>query len=395
MKRLPALLLPLLLLTACEGFWGKRTSTDFLDVPIYDSRTVAYVPIQPVWEGFAEPVDIIAGYDELIYVADAGTEEIISFDLAGNELGRLGIPGLTAIAQDRRLDLLACGTRDTLINGTLLTLPAIYRIEQNKSGTYGLREARIVRTIVHPFYFKSSTPTAAEAAVRFTGIAPLADNRYYVSRTGPSNAPNQFGGPDDAVLLFTSTDTYLTPVSVSTNLGLFNDYFKQPQSIATFAQPPQSNAVSLSGDFVFASAQPDYLLKVQGIARIETDFGASYEVRNYVRGDTSKADRFLYDPGRFTRPADITVAGDGTNYIFVVDAARDSLYQFNGLGYEGVNAPAGSRSSKVVRASFGGTGEGLTQFRNPSGVAYLYEIVYVADAGNGRVLRFQLTTDFD
>jgi hypothetical protein len=28
-------------------------------------------------------------------------------------------------------------------------------------------------------------------------------------------------------------------------------------------------------------------------------------------------------------------------------------------------------------------------------VAYFNEILYVADAGNGRILRFKLTTDFD
>ncbi|MFT4754705.1 MAG: hypothetical protein ACI85Q_002265, partial [Salibacteraceae bacterium] len=34
-------------------------------------------------------------------------------------------------------------------------------------------------------------------------------------------------------------------------------------------------------------------------------------------------------------------------------------------------------------------------FKNPRAVAYLNEILYVADSGNGRVLRFKLTSDFD
>jgi hypothetical protein len=51
--------------------------------------------------------------------------------------------------------------------------------------------------------------------------------------------------------------------------------------------------------------------------------------------------------------------------------------------------------TKNIRVSFGGSGNSLTEFNQPSGVAYLREIVYVADKGNGRVLRFQLTTDFD
>jgi len=396
MKRPPLwFLLPLLLLTACEGFFGRRTDTDFLDIPDYSVRPVAYVPIQPTWDGLVEPVDVVAGWDELIYVADAGTEEIISFDQAGNELGRFSIPGLTALAQDRRLDLLAAGTRDTVIGNNSFTLPALYRINLKQPGTYGLEQAQVTRLLTHPYYFKAGTPTAAEEAVRFTGIAPLADNRYYLARTGPSDNPNQFGGPDDAVLLFSADDVYISPVAVNTNLGLFRDYVRQPASISSLAQPPQSPAVNPRGDFFFCSVQEDYLLKVQLIRRVETPNGASYEVENYPVGDTSKADGFLYQPGRFTRPADVTFSGDGTNYIFVVDAARDSLYQFNALGYEGANPPAGSASTKAIKVSFGGTGSGLTQFRNPQGVAYLNEIVYVADAGNGRVLRFRLTVDFD
>lgn len=391
----PLLVLGVILLSACEGFWGTKTDSDFLDEPVYTNRAVAYVPIQPVWDNLVYPIDVIAGWDELIYVADSGTQEIVSFDQAGNELGRYFIQGLSAISQDRRLDILAAGTRDTVIGGTPYTLPAIYRLDLNKTGDYGLENATLKRLITHPFYFKSGTPTGSDSVVRFTGIAPLGDNRYYVSRTGPSNFVNQFGGPNDAVILFTAEDVYQTPVEVSTNLGLFRNYFVNPLAITSLAVPPQSPAVTNRADFMFCSGGEGNLLKVQLIRFEESTFGASFEVVNLTAGDTSRADGFLYEPGRFTRPSAVTTTGDGTNYFFVLDAEKDSLYQFNGLGYEGVNPPPGSNTNKVILASFGGTGEGLTQFREPRGVAYLNRIVYVADAGNSRVLRFQLTTDFD
>lgn len=395
MCRTAFFLLPLaLLLSGCEGFFGVKTPTDFLGEPVYDNRTVAYVPIQPVWT-FSRPVDVIAGWDELIYVADAGTEEIVALDQAGRELGRFPVPGLTAIAQDRRLDLLAAGHADTVINGIPRRLAALYRIDLNKTGTYGLANARVTRKLVHPFYFKSATPSGADEQVRFTGIAPLADNRYYLTRTGPSNSPNQFGGPDDAVLRFNADDQFSSPVVASTSLGEFTDYFRAPSAIAGLAQPPQSPAVNRRGDFAFASRSEALQLRVQVVRFDESEFGASYVVSNLFSADTSRADGFLYTPNRFTDPADLTYSGDGTNYLFVVDAARDSLYQFNAEGLEGVRPPAGSRSTRAVRVSFGGTGQGLTQFREPRGVAYLERIVYVADAGNGRVLRFKLTTDFN
>jgi len=383
------------ILSACEGFFGTETETDFLDEPVFDNRTVAYVPIQPAIEGLNYPVDIIAGWDELIYVADGGSEEIIGYDQAGNEQGRFRVPGLTAIAQDRRLDMLALGTLDTLIDGSAFTLPTIYRIDLDKTGNYGIASASIRRKIIHPFYFRSSSPSSADESVSFRGITVLADNRYYVSRNGPSNSVNQFGGPDDAIILFSESDEFISPVFVNTSLGLFRDYFKKPQGISSLAKPPQSPAVNPSGSFLATSTGDGVTLKVQFIERIETEGGASNELRQLPIGDFDKADRFLYEPNRFATPVDVTVAGDETNYIFVVDASRDSLYQFNAIGYEGVNPPPGSRTNQAIISSFGGTGDGLTQFREPRGVAYLDRIVYVADAGNGRILRFKLTTDFE
>lgn len=387
--------LTLLLLSSCEAFFGSKTPTDFLEAPQFDDRTVAYVPIQPVIDGLNNPVDVLAGWDELVYVADAGEEEIIAYDQAGNELGRLGIPGLEKIAQDRRLDILATGIKDTTINGTDFTLPAIYRINLKSSAGYGLNNATITKVLVHPFYFKSGTPTITDEAVRFTGIAPLADNLYYVSRTGPSNNPNRFGGPDNAVLRFSDEDELLTPVAVQTPLGLFSDYFKTPVAITSFVQPPQQPGITDVGHFLFGAADPNTVLKVQRIDRNVSENGVSYDVFQYNPATTEQADGFLYEPSRFTLPTDITVAGERGNYIFVVDAEKDSLYQFDRRGFEGVAPPAGSSSTKVILSSFGGTGIGLTQFNEPRGVAYLNQIVYVADAGNGRVLRFKLTTDFE
>lgn len=379
------------LLAGCEGFFGKKTDKDFIDVPLYNNRAVAYVPIQPVLDGYVYPVDVIAGYDELIYVADAGAEEIVQLDQAGNEIGRFSVPGLKSIAMDRTLDLLAVGTFDTL--GT--TISAVYRIEQKVGGSYGLNVAFVEKKILHPFYYKVNFNPGVDDLVRIQSIGVRANNDYYVVRSGPNNSTTQFGGPDDAVLIFTDEDQFISPITVSTDAGFFTDYFKRPFGITTLAQPPQSPFVEDAGDFIFTSTSSATTLKVQYITVSETENGVSYTVREMTTGDTSKADGFLYTPLRFGSPADVTYSGDGTNYIFVVDSEKDSLYQFTNTGLEGVAPPAGSSGTKNILVSFGGTGTGLTQFSQPSGVAYLERVLYVADAGNGRVLRFQLTTDFD
>jgi len=377
-------------LTSCDGFFGKETDLDFIDKPSFEIRDIAYVPVQPSLKGFNNPTDVIAGFDELLYIVDEGSEEIISMDESGRELGRLKVQGVKAVAQDRKFDLLAIGTKTEDISGTEFDLTCIYRIDLHGDNQYGIEHAQIVNTIVHPFYFKS-TFSSSDVDVVFNKIAILDDNRYYVTRTG--FVQKQFGGPDDAVLLFDDNDEYITPISVTSNGSLYNNYFKEPFGISTLIQPPQILANG-PDDFIYSSIDEDGVIKVQYIQLIETEFGLSYEPR-VVAADTSKADGFLTYPYRFSSPQGLAITGDGTNHILITDSEKDSLYLFSSNGFEGVRPPAGYSSNRYVNVSFGGSGRSLMQFNRPMGVAYKNKIVYIADSGNGRILRFKLTSDFD
>lgn len=379
------------LVWGCENYFGKKTSTDFIEKPEFQAREVAYIPIQPILDGFGYPTDVHAGFDELIYVVDNATEEIISFDQALNELGRIQIQGVKKIAQDRNLDILAVGTIDTVDNtGATYTLPCIYRINQKQNGGYGLNNAKITSKIIHPFYFRNTIQPTKDPFVEFNSIAVLATNEFYVTRNGPFS---NIVGPDEAVLLFSHNEERYTPINITSGGATFSDFFKQPFAITTQCQPPQVSA-STSRTFAVTSVDQDEVLKVQIIEVVETEFGITYNPRETViSGD--EAEDFLQRPFRFKRPEDITITGDGTNFIFMVDAETDSLYQFTFNGLEGVQPPPGSTQDQYIKASFGGTGTGANQFNEPKGVAYLDEIVYVADAANGRVLRFRLTLDFD
>lgn len=390
------LILPALI--SCENYFGTKTDLDFIEIPEYTNRDVAYVPIEPALTGFIKPIDICIGYDELIYVVDEASEEIICFDESARELGRFRLQGVKAVVQDRSFDLLAIGTFDTVINTVNYSLTAIYRINQFRNGVFGLKNAIISNKIVHPFYFKNSFSTS-DADVRFNGIGivgddnnPTLNNRYYVTRKGPSsNNANQ--GPDDAVVMFNNQDNYISPIAVSTSSGLFNDYFQDPFGITTWCQPPQITA-STSPDFIYTSLDPNNLLKVQYIEFIETEFGADFRPVIFPVDDPL-ATGYLYTPGKFTEPTGITVAGDDTRYIFVADAAKDSVFQFTSNGLEGIPPPPGSEEQVYQKASFGGTGVGPTQFNRPVALAYFKEILYVVDSENGRVTRFKLTLDFD
>jgi hypothetical protein len=414
---LSAILILLFGLSSCEDYFGNKTNLDFIDVPPNNSiRDIAYVPILPVLNDFVKPVDICTGFDQLLYVVDAGTEEVIALDEGGNIVGRKYIPGASSVAQDRRFDLLVVGTYDSLYssaNGdTNLTFSTIYRLRMvGGAGGYDLSNASIVKRIIHPFYFTQSNPLRKTVDfVKFNKIAvigsnqnPDQNNRYYVTRQylrSPDPDPNSPEissgplGPNDAVLYFNNQDVLISPIFVQTSSGFFNDFFLHPVGITSLTQPPQFGAQT-SSDFLYTSIDQNNALKVQYIEFIEGEFGAEYRPKILASGDTSQADGFINAPFKFKQPSDITLAGDGTQFLFVVDQETDSLYQFSFTGFEGVKPPAAAGIDRYLKASFGGTGSGLSNFKEPMAVAYYNEVVYVADAGNGRVLRFKLTLDFD
>ena len=381
-------------LSSCEKPFGDKTNLGFIDVPNYDEKPIAFVPILPDIKITASPVDITIGYDELIYIADKNAGKVISFDQSGRKVGEKSIPNAKAIAMDRSLELLVLGTKDTVINGKNYTLDALYRLKLITSNGYGLNNAIISKTVVHPFYFKTSF-TTSDSAVHINGISMMADNSYYITRSGPSNSSSQIGGPDNSVLVFNQNDKFVSNVSVSTEQGLISDYFKSPFAISTLAKAPQSNIVKQGGDFLFTSLSSSTSIKTQYISFVSSEFGSSYSLNTSLAGqDTTKADGFMYTPNKFTEPRGITIAGDGSNYIFVTDAAKDSVYLFTLTGLEGVPPPAGYSSKKNINVSFGGTGSGPKQFRRPTAVAYFGSTLYICDTGNGRIVRFKLSTEF-
>ncbi len=391
-----AIVLSAMFWASCDKYFGDKTDTDFLTPPDFSQRPAFYVPVQPVLAGLQKPTDVVYGFDELIYVVDSAAELVISYDQSGRQLSRFRVPGAKKVAQDRALDLLVLGHKDTVINNSNQRFDAVYRLDITHGGVVNLGAAQITNTLVHPFYYKN-TFSSTDASTRFTDIAVYGDNSYYVSRTG--EFPGSPGlPPDDAVIFFNENDVYQSPVFVNSQGRLVRDFFKVPSAITTFMQPPQISAQAFSRNFIYCSSPQERNtneFRIRTIEYVITENGASYGPVAPVQRDTSTSSGTISDSEKYFNPTGITVAGDGTNYIFVVDADTDSLYQFSGNGLEGVNPPAGAASDKNIIVSFGGTGNGLTQFNRPSAVAYANEIVYVADRDNGRVLRFRLTTDFD
>lgn len=58
------------------------------------------------------------------------------------------------------------------------------------------------------------------------------------------------------------------------------------------------------------------------------------------------------------------------------------------------DSPPAAGTRRPVKVSFGGSGSGPLQMRRPTAVAHHKRILYVADAGNRRIMRLRLTIDW-
>lgn len=394
-------LLPII--NSCNFLFGNKKDKQVADIfkqgkidPHLVNNQVGYVPIQPIWNNFSSPTDVYVGFDEMIYVTDANGLHIL--DQKGQEHRLISIPQPSDVVQDRSLRTYVCGRvfKDVTGDGVPENLAAVY-ILQNTSSASG---PIFLDTLIHPFCDGTrNTSTfrgASDEQVYFTGVAPLADNRYYVARTGPTNSLTSIALPDNAVMIFNHSN-----MNIGYANGL-NPLFSSLKSllsvsgICTAVAPPQSYENSNNNFFI---TQQDVKAEYKVLSIRETndvDAGITYtEDAFFLNQDRSKANHFLYESFRFRKPSDVYKSPDALGYIFVVDEGNDSLYQFSSKGYEGVNPPANSTETKQIIASFGGSGNGPFQFNSPSGVCYFRNVVYVADKGNNRICRFKLSTDLE
>lgn len=361
------------------------------------------------------PEDVYVGFDELLYVVDARGLHVL--DRAGRPARFIPIEGgATNVIQDRRLDVYVTARRDTTLSGRTWNLPVVLHYSGLTTG-----EPQLVDILWHPFDDNSRRnlrdPISTDEEVAFTGLAvlyandPAFNNSLYVARRGPVNQRNSVIRPHNTILEFnaegenTNAIVALSPTDPSLRSAV------NPNDILTFVHPPQRQRFDEDRSFYIAqspypdgeapadpAARDSLLYAVLSVEAVETPDGIEYQPDSdklIVAENPDRGDGFLYEDYGFGNPTGLAYAADATQYLFVVDAAKDSLFVFTSSGIEGVAPPAGSTSTTPVVASFGGEGDGALQFRDPEGVAYFRRIVYVADKGNDRIGRFRLNTDFE
>ena len=425
---LTLLLFTALITTGCDAIFGSKsnpTTDEIFEVGRIDPSlrdTDGYAPVLPFWGDFDQPTDVFVGFDGFVYVTDAvGLHVLDRADLAPRRTFEL--PGAVSVTQDRLLNVYVAARIDTLIQEppndqppTVFNLPAVYKIKNLN----GAGPITVLDTIVHPFDDASRGTAASrlfrldrnrpdnDELVQFTGVAIMDDNAIYVSRTGPRNRTNELPAPDNTILEF--VPEIIDGVRATTMVNTAQIRALNPTTpslvsaigvsdITTFTNPPQRDQFPDSRDFILAQAEEDLEIpfRVLRINVVVTPDGTIYEPnQQFLVQDTTRADGFLYEEFKFSKPSGVAVAGDVTGYIFVVDEVQHKLYQFKPNGQEGIDPPpAAVDRTRNLTVSFGELGSGPRQFNTPSGVAYYDNVVYVADRGNNRISRFKLTTDFE
>ncbi|NUN08715.1 MAG: hypothetical protein HUU54_06010 [Ignavibacteriaceae bacterium] len=321
-----------------------------------------YVQISPVWGGFNNPQDIIVGKEPFIYVADTDNNRIVMMNLNGQVLSTKSVPKPVALAQDYQFNLIVCGTFDTTLStGETRTYSAVYKIDM-AGALHDLSAAQMNRIL--PRYNVSSDYQFPDRV--YTSVCTFYDNSFYIGRKGPNNT--SIIDPDNSILIFqkknlpggAKADTLIGRLPLLNPIGTGLLSVNNLSALASFNRRSVDFIMGMTGENSF---------RAQWMTFVVTSEFAGYQNRL----DPGSGGAEMMKVNKFISPEGITI--DNANNIYIADTGKDSIYKFNSFGDE--------------KESFGGPGI----FNNPSGVAHFDRTLYVADAGNNRILRFVLSTD--
>jgi hypothetical protein len=315
-----------------------------------------YVPIEPdrpwVEAGgipFNHPQDVHVGFDGYIYIADTDNDRIVKLDQVGNFIYQYGgVKRPSSVSQDRLFRLLATGGNIIYKKGaqdedflSIYTAPDVYDtvpiviIDTTDTG------------IVFIDTFRVDT-----SATIYEGIAP---NPLPFSGYAEYYACDLTRSEITKFLFYEPSTFYDLGPAIPTGYELGKTAY--PSGIFTYLTPTGFNLIFSQ----FLSYYSVQLLNGEDFSPV------------IPRTDSSN----IYWQGTFGQAEDVVV--DEYGNIFVVDSERNSVLKFSENG--------------VKILSFGSQGTKGKEFQNPMGIAYSNKIVYVADTGNNRILRFMLSTD--
>jgi len=339
--------------------YGCGEKLDLAQFPITNNGTpvindTVYVLQSPVWNGFNGPEDVILGAEPLVYVADTKNNLVVQMDISGGRIGELNVNRPRKLAQDGNFDLLILS--DSVI-ATGDTVTVLYRVKTAMFG--GVITGADKITLINSMY---PTPNSSSLR-RFTGVTTFPDNSYLLTRRGPEDP---FGiDPGNAIIKVRGRDN-VTNVTVLSGFQSSGSSFYSIENVSGITSVKNSPT-----DFIITRSSPD-------TATLNKVLWFEYNTTNetYDPRFTSSGTGIVSE--RFGQPDDVTQ--DNNLSVFVIDSYRNYLYKFNSAG-------------KFMKESFGSFGTGDGKFINPKGVAFYNKVLYIADTGNNRIVRYKLSTD--
>jgi hypothetical protein len=332
----------------------------------------SYVLVNPIWTeaggiAFNKPHDVVVGYDQYIYICDTKNNRIVKLAEDGTFIESDSVINPVALTQDRGLDLLVVSGDyltthpDTILFGTdsmQITLDStIYGNAINRKRHFGSDGFKPVWQADSPWWSTYDPLHHREIwhEAEFWGISASTETNkeYFLADFGMGR-----------ILRFNSEDRAVPPAVVDSGVA----YGK----------------TSYPCDVYFYSiAGQNYLAFAQGVG----NFGV--QIVSPVNGTPlfTTSDEGLPPLVRFSsRSPNKQIAVDELSNFYVLLEKTDPDFGISRLFYK-----YDRTGQKLLE--FGTEGSGERQFNHPRGLAYLNGILYIADMGNNRIVRYQLATD--
>ncbi len=342
-------------------FYSCGEKLDLSQFPITNGGTdttfsdTTYVQQSPDFTGFNQPEDIIVGNEPLLYISDTKNNRVVQMDISGGQIGQLYFLNPRSLAQDRNFDLLVIADSVTSLNDTI---NVVYRVKLVQAGGIITFAEKIP-------LFSSDHPTPISSRRRkFSGVSTYNDNSLLISRIGPDNT--SLIDPDNAIIKVLGNNSLQS-------YEIYSGFQTAGNGIYSINQTSSLKTITNSNpNFIFTRNTEDFGFKVQWFEydNVNGTFDPKFSPE-------TNADIVRLQLGT---PQDVTL--DNNQNVYVIDSQRDSLYKF-------------SNSGRLRSESFGGPGSGVNKLNSPKSVAWFNKVLYIADTGNNRIVRFKLSTDLN
>ena len=437
---------------------NEQSITSFIDSSGVDSEEkkgeigdTLFVLQTPVWGPdslrpmfnwpFSQPRGVYVGREPLIYVADTGNDRIVMLDTFGNIKGYLeGIPHPVDMTQDPRLRLY-------IVNET----STIYFVDLFKYG-HNLEVAQI-DSIFGPKQEDNDCEHRPTDCWQFVGISAykndIDEDELYLASTGPrqrnrmihqfsldTSRADQYKGPLPLVspgfgffgiieptgiteVRFRSFDFIYTQKGVNTfKVQWITQGSGETSAIEAFLDPrfgadifqtrfrePEDAATDENQNVYVVDAAADSMYKYSASGKLLQTLGPTNPAHKRVEL-TPEMLLDVYEDSLTALPVlqksiELIAVSASDTTLLMTDIAMGRIEGWAGSGTIDYETGALEVSfNDTMRSEFPEGTDMLIDYiakglNNPQGISVFDKIIYIADTGNNRIVRYKLSTDID